>query len=119
MTLEMTTANEFPTNVRAAASEYLRRGIMPIPVPRIGDGKAARQQGWPNLRPTEADLDQLFPANEALNIGLVLGEASGGLVDIDLDQPEAVLAAPMLLPPTGWISGHPNSPRSHYWYRVS
>jgi putative DNA primase/helicase len=56
---------------------------------------------------------------EADNFGVVLGEASGGIVDVDLDQPEAVVAAGFLLPPTGVVFGRPSNPSSHRLYRVA
>jgi DNA polymerase I-like protein with 3'-5' exonuclease and polymerase domains len=37
---------------------------------------------------------------------------------VDLDCHEAVLAAPLLLPPTGWVFGHQSAPRSHWIYRA-
>jgi hypothetical protein len=49
------------------------------------------------------------------NVGLVLGEASGDLVDVDLDVPEAAAIAGHFLPPT-LVSGRPGNPRSHYWF---
>ncbi len=52
------------------------------------------------------------------NIGILTGEPSGGLVDVDCDAPEARAAAAELLPPTGMISGRLSSPASHYWYKV-
>jgi hypothetical protein len=48
----------------------------------------------------------------------LLGEASDGLVDVDLDCEEAVRAADVLLPATGLVSGRAGAPRSHRWYRV-
>jgi hypothetical protein len=53
------------------------------------------------------------------NVGVVLGTASGGLVDIDLDSDLARQLAPHFLPPTGWVFGRESAPRSHYLYRVS
>ncbi len=42
------------------------------------------------------------------NIGVVLGEASNGIVDIDLDTPVAIKLAPLFLPETGWKFGREN-----------
>jgi hypothetical protein len=55
--------------------------------------------------------------SEEDNTGIVLGEASGGLVDVDLDQPEAVIAARNVLPP-GVVFGRRSSPGSHHLYAV-
>ena len=54
---------------------------------------------WPN-RPTE--LGEFTPD---LNVGLVLGKASSGRVDADLDDPAAIIAAEYLFPPTNTIFG--------------
>jgi DNA polymerase I-like protein with 3'-5' exonuclease and polymerase domains len=107
----------FPADARPAASYYLSRGVLPIPVGFRT--KKPTEKAWERLRPVEADLDTLFPAGTRLNIGLLLGEPSRGLVDVDLDCPQALAAAPLLLPPTHWVSGRKTSPRSHHWYRVS
>jgi len=91
--------------------------MVPIPVP--WRSKVPHVKDWQHLRPTLADLDALFPPGVTLNVGLILGAPSGGLIDVDLDAPEAVAAAPLLLPATGWVSGRPNKPASHWWYHVS
>lgn len=51
------------------------------------------------------------------NVGVRLGAPSGGLVDIDLDCPEAVALAPAFLPPTATF-GRTSKPRSHWLYKV-
>ncbi|HEY8506667.1 MAG TPA: bifunctional DNA primase/polymerase, partial [Gemmataceae bacterium] len=109
---------KLPPTAREAAAFYLERGFVPVPVPRTGRCKAPVIDGWQHLRPGRDDLPGLFPDGEELNLGLLLGEPSGGLIDIDLDCPEAVAAAPILLPPTGWVSGREGRPRSHWWYRA-
>ena len=100
------------TNALEAARTYLACGYTPVPVPRGAKGPVLK--GWHQLRPTEADLPGLF-AGES-NIGLVLGEPSGGLVDVDLDCDEAIELADEYLPPTPAITGRGGKPRSHRWY---
>jgi DNA-binding transcriptional ArsR family regulator len=69
---------------------------------------------WQNLRITPEEVEAYFtPLN---NIGLLLGEPSGGLVDVDLDCPMARKLAPYFLPPTGMIHGRDSTPASHWWY---
>lgn len=51
------------------------------------------------------------------NIGLLLGEPSGWLIDVDLDSPEAVAAASKFLPPTNAKTGRASKPDSHWWYK--
>jgi hypothetical protein len=107
--------NGFPETARDAAALYLERGCVPIPV---GYGsKKPLLEDWPSLRPSVDDLRHLFPRGKKLNLGLLLG-APSGLVDVDLDTPEAVAAGGLLLPQTRWVSGYPGRARSHYWYRV-
>lgn len=99
-----------------AAREYLSRGWAPIPVPFRS--KKPVLIGWPDLRLTEDELVVHFDTGPS-NIGLLLGEHSGGLVDIDLDAPEAIALAADFLPPTGMIHGRISKPRSHWWFMTS
>lgn len=99
-------------NLLDAARWYLGRGYMPIPVPPRE--KKPRLKGWTNLRLTEAKLPAHF--NGTGNIGLLLGDPSGGLVDVDLDCHEARELAAQHLPQTGLKAGRPGSPASHWWY---
>jgi AAA domain/Bifunctional DNA primase/polymerase, N-terminal len=98
----------------AAARAYTRRGWRVTPL--MAGGKAPTLAGWQQRRLGEEELVRHF-AGEA-NVGLLLGEASGGLVDVDCDAAEAVAAAAFLLPPTGCVSGRASNPLSHYWYVV-
>lgn len=102
------------TTPLAAARDYVLRGFAPIPIPKRA--KAPVLDGWEKLRLAENDLAKHF--KPMTNIGLLLGDPSGGLVDVDLDAPEAVVAADLLLPPTGMIHGRSGKPHSHWWYRV-
>ncbi len=101
-----------PANLLDAARWYLARGYAPIPVP--AGSKIPVLKGWTDLRLADADLPQHF--NGTGNIGVLLGEPSGWLVDVDLDCEEAVALAPEFLPPTGAKSGRPGKPASHWWY---
>jgi DNA polymerase I-like protein with 3'-5' exonuclease and polymerase domains len=109
-------ANGVPTDARAAALFYLARGLMPIPVPF--KGKSPGREGWQNLRATADAIDDLFPPGRRLNVGVLNGEPSGHLIDVDLDAIEAVVVGPYFLPKTGWVSGRNEKPRSHFWYKV-
>jgi hypothetical protein len=101
-----------PSNLLDAARWYLARGYAPIPVP--AGTKVPVLKGWTDLRLSDADLPQHF--NGTGNIGVLLGEPSGWLVDVDLDCEEAVALAPAFLPSTGATSGRPGKPSSHWWY---
>lgn len=95
-----------------AARAYLRRKWMPVYVPPRT--KRPVEKDWQNQRLTEADLPAHF--DRPGNIGLILGEPSGGLVDVDLDCPEALELADQYLPPTPSMTGRKSTPRSHRWY---
>src|SRR5712692_7677623 len=104
-----------PSNdVLKAAGELVRRGRKVVPVPR-GE-KGPRLKNWQNLRLEEAELPKHFHGKK--NVGLLLGEPSRGLVDIDLDCLEAIAAAEVWLPPTQLIHGRKSKPRSHWWFVV-
>src|SRR5262245_46547833 len=99
-----TTNGTFPADARTAAELYLGRGLAPIPLPP--QSKVPDLGGWPDLRIALDDLDEYFPVEEEHNLGNLNGEPSGNLADVDLDCDEAWRAASLLLPATGWISGH-------------
>lgn len=93
-------------------NEYVSRGWKVIPVyPRE---KRPIHNNWTNLRLTKEDLPQYFSGNE--NVGVLLGEPSNWLVDIDIDDKRALEVAHYFLPPTGAIFGRLESPRSHWLY---
>ena len=50
-------------------------------------------------------------------MGLLNGAASGGLVVVDVDAPEAIALADRFLPRTV-RSGRQGTPRAHAWYRA-
>ena len=99
-----------------AARAYLRRGWMPIPVPHRS--KNPGFGGWAQLRLTEETLANHFNGR-AGNIGVLLGEPSGWLIDVDLDHPLALKLVDQYLPQTPAIFGRPGKPRSHRLYCVT
>jgi hypothetical protein len=101
-----------PVTPLHAAREYVRRGWCVVPIPF--KQKRALRKGWQNLRLTADQLPEYF--DQPANIGLILGEPSGWLVDVDLDCPEAIELADEYLPPTPAITGRPGKLRSHRWY---
>jgi len=84
------------------ARSYIKRSWNPVPIPH-GD-KQPSDKGWQDRVIDEASAQQYFNG-KAQNIGVILGPTSNGLTDVDLDCPEAVAAAPDLLPPTSAIFG--------------
>jgi hypothetical protein len=108
-----------PDGPRDAARYYIEHGLAPVPIPTRS--KAPVLTGWPDLRLTESTLGDYFPAGQRLNLGLLTGRLNGdagGEVVVDLDCPEALRAADLLLPRTGRVAGRPGNPRSHRHYRV-
>lgn len=109
-------ASERTHQLIAAATDYHRRGFAVVPIPMGQKGPILHD--WQRLRLSEEQLPDAFNDQaRGGNIGLILGEPSGHLVDVDLDCPEARELADRFLPPTEAITGRPSSPRSHRWYR--
>src|SRR5258706_11584484 len=100
------------TTARDAAQSYIRRGSKPIPVGF--KSKRPTQLGWQRRGVTEVLLDTIFPHGKLLNVGVILGGASGGLTDVDLDCSEAIALAKIVLPKTGAIFGRASKPESHF-----
>jgi hypothetical protein len=96
------------------ALEYISRGWAVVPVPF----KSKRPAGdaWQNLRIPEAAAGQWFNG-QAQNVGVLLGKASGGLADIDLDSAEAITVAPFFLPGTRTF-GRASKRCSHWLYKT-
>lgn len=110
----MTTAN-LPVPVPSAAiaaRDFIARGWCPIPVPH--GKKAPRLKKWPTLRLTQRDAVAFF--REESNIGVLLGDPSGGLVDVDLDCPDAVALADHFLPVTKAVFGREGRGASYRLY---
>lgn len=92
---------------------YLERiGLLLIPVE--GRSKRPVRKNWQNHPESAA----WFEVNPGHNVGVLLGSASDGVVDIDLDDPIARRLASRILPPTGMVFGRLSNPSSHYIYRV-
>lgn len=94
-----------------AARRYIERGFAPIPVP--SGSKNPNRPNWESERHTLEDIPLAW--NNGQNIGLLTGEPSGGLADVDMDCPEAVALGGRFLPPT-LTSGREGNPDSHWWY---
>ena len=99
-------------NTQSIVTEYRSRGYYAIPIPPGTKGPVT--SGWNRLRIEAESVPEHFSNGD--NVGVLLGEPSGGLIDVDLDCPEAIELAETYLPATGAITGRDGSPRSHWWY---
>ena len=101
------------TDPLATALDFARRGWAVVPIPTRQ--KNPQLNGWQNLRLTVGEVTRHFNGRPQ-NVGVILGEPSGYLVDLDLDALEAVAAASYLAPDTAAVFGRPGKPRSHRLY---
>lgn len=103
---------------RELAREHLKLRRAPVPVRGKTPWDAIREQplnGWPTFTATEDTIATAF-GRGVTGVGVLNGERSGDLVDVDNDTPEAIAAAPHFLPKTACIFGRPGARRSHYEY---
>ncbi len=97
------------------AGMFIRRGWSPVPVPHRK--KRPALDGWPELRITASNIGQYFNGAPQ-NVGVVLGEHSSGLVDVDLDCEEAIAVAADLLSTTLKF-GRASRRASHWVYQLN
>jgi hypothetical protein len=96
------------------ATDYHSRGWAVISIARgtkIPPGVAWQETTVDDFKPTK------FSGRK--NLGVVLGQNSNWLIDIDLDHQLAVDLADRFLPPTDSVFGRAGKPRSHRLYRVT
>lgn len=96
------------------ALEFIGFGWAPIPVEHRS--KKPIGKDWQNTKITEVNAKRWFNGGEQ-NIGVRLGEPSGGLSDVDLDCAEAIDAAPAFLPRTKTF-GRASKRFSHWLYKT-
>lgn len=103
-------------NALDAARALVNKRFAVLPVPHKQKGPTTA--GWQHLRISESELTKHFNGQPA-NIGILTGEPSGWLVDIDLDHPQAVALARDYLPATEARFGRASKAESHWLYRVT
>ena len=101
-------------NTSRYAQGYIERGMAVVPNPL--KRKSPVLPEWQNLRIKVEEVPLYFDG-KSQNIGTLLGKPSSGLVDVDLDVPEAVKIAGHFLPST-LTSGRESAPTSHRWYQA-
>lgn len=94
---------------------YMRLGFKLIPVD-YRTKVPAQKRGWRQQRITDQELGRHFRGLDQ-NVGVLLGEPSGWLIDVDLDWPECHRAAHLFLPPTPLVFGRAGKIESHRLYR--
>lgn len=100
-------------DTHGVARELLREGFKPVRLKPMD--KVAIEPGWQRRVHDEESVGREFKPGE--NVGALMGEPSGWIVDIDLDSMKAVELAPSILPPTRRF-GRKGNRNSHYLYRV-
>jgi hypothetical protein len=95
-------------DVRFEIKKYIDEGWSLVPIHK--GSKAPTDKTWTTK---EYGVDAFGPDS---NIGVKLGDKSHGLIDIDLDCPEAVIAAPFFLPSTPRRHGRQGTGIAHYFY---
>jgi putative DNA primase/helicase len=103
------------SNTVVFASAYIDRGWSVTPVQF--QTKQAILKNWPKHVISIDTLEGYF-GSRPTNIGIVLGEASNGVVDVDLDNPTALKLADDFLPHTDCVFGRASKPRSHRIYQT-
>ena len=96
----------------SSALELITLGFSPIPVPYRSKRPVGSE--WQNLRITAETAPNYFGDGPG-NIGILLGEPSGGRVDVDVDCAEAAALVGSFLPATR-IFGRRGNPTSHFLY---
>lgn len=96
---------------QAWLERYWARGMDTVPVDAGSKSVSLRNWNDPMARWREPRMYR------NCNIGIRLGSVSGGLVDVDLDTPDACAVAPYILPPTRMRMRKHGKPIAHYFYR--
>jgi hypothetical protein len=89
-----------------------------MPLPVAFRSKNPGFDDWQKFAVSEADLPIHFNG-QPQNIGVLLGKASGNLVDVDLDCQEGLAIASYFLPATDAVFGRASKPESHWLYSTN
>src|SRR5437870_5503499 len=98
------------------ARDALRHGWSPLPIPY--KSKQPGFKDWLTFRVSDETIGQHFNG-APMNIGVILGEASHGLGDVDIDWPEYRELAERFLPATDAVFGRGGAPRTHRLYTIT
>jgi hypothetical protein len=92
---------------------YIDRGWNPVAY--AVKEKGPRTKDWEKLTVSDTNVHACFNGQDQ-NIGLMMGETSHGLTDVDLDAPEAIRVAPYFLPSTPAMFGRASKRYAHHLY---
>ena len=110
----------YQPNADVAVAAF-QRGYIPVPImagSKRPYGTDWQRTHWQSSEEVEAAFEQ-WHDDGIPGVGLLLGEPSGGLVDIDLDHPLALRLRAALLPKTEMMHDRVGRPMSHHWFRVT
>ncbi|KAA0123438.1 DNA primase [Methylobacterium sp. P1-11] len=96
-------------------NEYLKNHLIPLKK-RL---KRPLQEGWTRLGTDWTGITNFGNVPDDVNVGILTGEASEDLVDVDLDGPHTIQAGAWILPETSMVTGRDSRPDSHRFYRVT
>lgn len=101
-----------------AAIDAAKRGYQPIPI--VAGEKRPAIAAWTRILWNDLEeVERQFTDWEAqgyTNLGVLLGEPSHSLVDVDIDHPMAYRLRDNFLPPTKARSGRTGRRSTHWWY---
>src|SRR3954451_12498437 len=103
------TETQSTTSSAEAARRYIEAGFSVTPT----KGKIPILDDYYNVVIGLEDIPKHF--NNGPGIGIKTGKPSKGVVDVDLDVPDALRIAGRFLPPTR-TSGRETVPDSHWWF---
>jgi hypothetical protein len=106
-TFETSNSTPIYDATREVAANYIDLGFAVTPVRFMGKNPIIPE--WQKHPIGKEDVDNRF-GREPTNIGVLLGTPSGGLVDIDLDDNDAVQFASVFLPATDMVFGRTSRP---------
>ena len=109
MSSEQQTCEGRMSLVTQEAKDLLSQGVTPL---RLAHRQKKPPGSWEKNTVTSENVEELLGNDRPWNLGVLLGKPSGGLVDIDLDIPEAALVAEVIWPP-GPTFGRKSNPKSH------
>jgi len=108
---------EGPASTMQTALCAHERGWTAVPI--VPGAKRPATAEWQRTTYTDAEAVKAAFQEAGSGVGLLLGDASRGLIDVDLDHPKALRAAPLILLDTPMMTGRASTRRAHYWYVIT